>query len=486
MRFTITLLLFTQFIIAQNHPNILMVIVDDFGYHDVSYNGSKIHQTPAIDKLAKTGIVFKNGYSSYPRCTPSRYGIFTGTYPVNEDKGYLGGIKKEQNFIYQFKQAGYNTSYVGKWHIGGEESSPKGIGFDHSYAAGHAGGVNTRFYPFNTKSLSKKKSHDKAPVLNVKEDGKKGDYLSDVLTNATIGFIENNDKQKPFFAVLAYYAVHTPIEAKPKDEARNKKEIAAFDYGNTPEYIKEGTGRRKMRQDDAAYAGMVENVDENIGRLLKKLENMGIADNTIVVITSDHGGLSNDGYKGQRHLATTNLPFKAGKGWLHEGGIRVPYIIKWTGKIKPRVEEKSIVLGMDIIPTLLDLSINKKIKNIDGKSFKSVIEGKEDWKNRTVFWHSRKARPHSTGDSKTSVVRAGDYKLLHFLDTDKTEVYNLKNDAGELNDLSKTMPEKTTELFKKLTDWKKAYLIPSKMNMNKNHMRRKKTKSKKKKNASKN
>ena len=468
--------MFGQFLVAQEKPNIVMIIVDDFGYHDIGFHGSQIHQTPAIDNLAKTGVVFKNGYSSYPRCTPSRYGMFTGTYPVNESKGYLGGIDKSKNFIHQFNEAGYDTSYVGKWHIGGEESSPTGFGFKNSYAAGHAGGVDTRHYPFNTKTLEKqkakaenekgkkKKGHgEKYPVLNVTEDGKKGDYLSDVLTDATIGFIENRDKKKPFFTVLAYYAVHTPIEAKKEDEERNKKEIKAFDYGDGPEYIKEGAGRRKMRQDNAAYAGMVENVDENIARVVATLKKQGLDKNTIIVVTSDHGGLSNGGHKGERLLATTNLPFKAGKGWLYEGGIRVPYIINWKGTLKPKFEKKSIVLGMDIIPTLLDLSIDKKVKGIDGKSFKSVLEGKEKWDDRTVYWRSIKARPHSTGDEKTEVVRSGDYKLLYFKDSDKVELYNVVKDEGELNDLASIENAKKQELLGLLKSWKKEYLIPSKV-----------------------
>lgn len=466
------LLLLVQGVFAQKKPNIVMIIVDDFGYHDIGFHGSKIHQTPAIDDLAKTGLVFKNGYSSYPRCTPSRYGMFTGTYPVNESKGYLGGIDKSKNLIQQFNKAGYQTSYVGKWHLGGEESSPKGIGFQHTFAAGHAGGVDTRFYPFNTKTLEKpkvpkkgkKKGHgEKFPVLDVTETGKKGDYLSDVLTDATIDFIKSNDKKQPFMAVLAYYAVHTPIEAKPVDEARNAKEIAAFDYGNGPEYIKEGAGRRKMRQDNAAYAGMVENVDENIARVVATLKKQGLDKNTIIVVTSDHGGLSNGGHKGERLLATTNLPFKAGKGWLYEGGIRVPYIINWKGHIKPKFDKESIVLGMDILPTLLDLSVGRKVEGIDGESFVPIIECKEKWDNRTVFWRSMKSRPHSTGDGKTEVVRSGDYKLLFFKDTDKVELYNVVKDEGELNDLSITNPEKKKELFSLLKDWKKEYLIPSKL-----------------------
>ena len=449
---------------AQNRPNILIIHTDDLGYHDLSSTGSVLYNTPNIDGLAKESVSFTNAYSSYPRCTPSRYGMITGTYPVNENKGWLGGIDESKNFINQFNNAGYNTSYVGKWHLGEGDSSPKRFGFKHSYAAGRAGGLGSRFYPFNYKENGKTA---KEVVPELEKDGKEGDYASDMLTNATIDFIEKNPKNKPFLAVLAYYAVHTPIEAKPEDEARNKKQLKSIDFGDTPEYIKEGEGRRKMRQDDPAYAGMVENVDENVGRLLRTLKDMGIDKNTIIVFSSDHGGLSNDGNKGERHLATTNLPLKAGKGHLYEGGIRVPLFVRWNGNLNPHIDEESIVLGMDVFPTLLDLAIYKKVDGVDGKSYASVLKGKETWKDRTVFWISKKARPHSTGDSKAAVVRSGDFKLIQFLETDKMELYNLKKDIGEENDLSKEMPEKTKSMLALLKEWKKEYLVPEKTKIRK-------------------
>ena len=301
---------------AQDKPNILIVLTDDLGYHDLSITGSQLYNTNNIDQLAKESVNFTNSYSSYPRCTPSRYGMMTGTYPVNENKGHLGGIPESKNFIKQFNNAGYNTSYVGKWHIGTGDSKPANFGFQHTYAAGAAGGIASHLYPFNTQLRNGKPG--KYKVLNVEEEGKEGDYDTDMLTDATIKFIKKNDNKQPFLAVLAFYAVHTPIEAKPEDEARNKEQLKSIDFGDSPEYIKEGEGRRKMRQDDAAYAGMVENVDENVGRLLQTLKDMGIDDNTIIVFSSDHGGLSNDGNKNERHLATTNLPLKAGKGHLFE------------------------------------------------------------------------------------------------------------------------------------------------------------------------
>lgn len=456
-------------------PNILIIHTDDLGYHDLSITGSQLYNTNNIDQLAKESVNFTNAYSSYPRCTPSRYGMITGMYPVNENKGNLGAIPEDKNMIKQFVNAGYNTSYVGKWHLGKGKSNPDKFGFSHIYAAGEAGGIGSRFYPFNTQKNGKPAKYN---VPNVQEDGKEGDYASDMLTDATINFIKNNSKDKPFLAVLAYYAVHTPIEAKPEDEARNKEQLKTIDFGDTPEYIKEGEGRRKMRQDDAGYAGMVENVDENVGRLLQTLKDMNIDKNTIIVFSSDHGGLSNDGFKSERHLATTNLPLKAGKGWLYEGGIRVPLFIKWSDNLKPRVEDKSIVLGMDIFPTLLDLTLNKKVKGLDGQSYASVLKNKENWKDRTVFWHSRKARPHSTGDSKASVVRSGNYKLIHFFEKDKIELYNLKEDVGELNDLSKKELAKTAQMLQLLKDWKKEMLVPERLNVGKKNKGSKKRKNK--------
>ncbi|RMB64158.1 DUF4976 domain-containing protein [Dokdonia sinensis] len=459
--FSLFFLIATTAMFAQDKPNILVVITDDLGYHDLSITGSQLYETPNIDGLAKTSVQFTNGYSSYPRCTPSRYGLMTGTYPVNEDKGFLGGIEDDKNFVKQFNEAGYNTSFVGKWHLGKGKSAPDKFGYKHTYASGEAGGVGQRYYPFNTQRNGKPAKYN---VPNVEEDGKEGDYISDMMTDETIRFIKENESNKPFLAVLAYYSVHTPLEAKVEDKARNEEQLKGMKFEG-PAFIKEGAGRRKMHQDDADYAGMVENVDENVGKLLQTLKDLNIDKNTIIIFTSDHGGLSNDGHKGERQLATSNLPLKAGKGWLYEGGIRVPFFIKWEKEIEPKVDDKSIVVGMDIFPTLLDLALDQKVEGIDGMSMEPVLKGKESWDDRTVFWHSRKARPHSTGDAKMSVVRDGDYKLVVYNETKKMELYNLKEDVGEENDLAMQMPEKVETLSRKLKNFKKEYLVPEKMNM---------------------
>lgn len=437
-------------------PNILILHVDDLGFHDVGFNGSKIYQTPNIDKLSKESIAFNNAYANYPRCVPSRYAMLTSTYPVKDgdvpDDGFsLTSIDDNKNYIKHIDQLGYQTAYFGKWHLGGHDSKPTDFGFDVSVAAGKAGSPISFLYPFNTPK-GKNKKVKKAPIEDLEELSKEGDYLTDVLTDQVIKYIKNTDKDKPFMAMLAFYNVHQPLEAKKQDIERNKAQIKAFDYGNQPEYINEGTGRTKMRQDHPKYAAMVENTDENIGRLLNLLKELNIDDNTIVIFSSDHGGLSNDGYN-KRQLATSNYPLRAGKGWMYEGGIKVPFLIKYPNHFKPRVDNNSLVMLMDVFPTLLDIIDNKQLES-DGKSMLPVITQKEIWNNRTVYWHQSKARPRNTGESNSSVIRSGDWKLHDFYETNKIELYNIKEDPSEQNNLAKTHPEKVKNLLDNLNTWK--------------------------------
>lgn len=439
-------------------PNVLVLVIDDLGYHDLSTKGSKIYQTPNIDKLAAESVNFENAYANFPRCVPSRYSIITGKYPVHNnvvpDDGYeLEQIPKSENFIESIKSAGYQTAFFGKWHLGDGNSSPKALGFDISYAAGKAGSPISYFYPFNLPKGNNKKVI-KDPVEDIDDTGKEGEYLTDKLTDEVINYIKNKDQTKPFFAVLSYYAVHQPFEAKKQDEERNKTEIQSFDFKNQPEYIKEGFGRTKMRQDNATYAAMVENTDDNVGRLLKVLSNLNIDDNTIVILTSDNGGLSNDGTN-KRDLATTNFPLRAGKGHLYEGGVKVPLFIKWNNNFKPHTDANSLVMLMDIYPTVLDIIGQKSLPNKDGLSMLPVLKQNQNWSKRETFWYSPNARPGNTGDSKSMAVRSGNWKLVYFYEKDITELYNLKSDPGENNNLSAKFPQKVKELKDKLVNWER-------------------------------
>ncbi|GAA4304762.1 sulfatase [Aestuariibaculum suncheonense] len=433
-------------------PNILIIHIDDLGYHDLSFTGSKIYQTPNVDRLAMESVRFTNAYANYPRCVPSRFAMLTAGYPIKDgdvpDDGFeMTEIPDSQNYVKQIHNTGYQTAYFGKWHLGND---PRDFGFDFSMAAGHAGSPISYIYPFNTpkhKGINKK-----APIKDLDTIGKKGDYLTDVLTNQVIKYIKNRDQKKPFMTMLAFYAVHQPLEAKGEDIIPNENEIKAFNFGNQPEYILEGTGRTKMRQDNATYAAMVENMDENVGKLLQTLKDEGIADNTIIIFSSDHGGLSNDGTK-QRELATSNHPLRAGKGWLYEGGVKVPLLVKWKNHFQPREENQSIVMLMDIFPTLSDIISGKKLTT-DGQSFFSILKNQDHWADRTVFWHSSKARPVNTGDTKSSAIRHGNYKLINWYEEGRTELYNIANDPSETHNLINESPKLTNDLLTKLNNWK--------------------------------
>ena len=436
-------------------PNILIIHVDDLGFHDLSVNGSKIYQTPNIDALANESVVFNNAYANYPRCVPSRYAMMTGNYPIKDgnvpDDGFeMNTISDEKNFVKNIKKAGYQTAYFGKWHLG-DEQSLQDFGYDFSFAAGHAGSPISFIYPFNKPKWTKKKSK-KSPIPDVDEISTKGDYLMDVMTDNVMKYIKNVDKNKPFMAMFSFYAVHQPLEAKPKDIQRNKQEITNFNFGNQPEFIREGTGRTKMRQNHPKYAAMVETMDENVGRLLKLLKDLGIDKNTIIIFSSDHGGLSNDGTK-KRNLATSNYPLRAGKGWLYEGGIKVPLFVKWNKQFTPRKEYDALVSLMDVFPTLLDITSNKSL-NTDGKSFLPVIQQQENWNNRTLFWHSSKARPVNTGDTKSSAIRQGNYKLINWYKEGRTELFNISKDPSESKDISILKPKITAKLLQELNQWK--------------------------------
>ncbi len=441
--------------VVNQSPNILILHVDDLGYHDLSINGSEIYETPNIDQLAKESVRFINAYANYPRCVPSRYAMMTGSYPIQDgqvpDDGFkIGNIAKNKNHVLALKEAGYDTAYFGKWHLGDD---PVEMGFDKSVAAGKAGSPISFIYPFNVQKRGNGKSK-KAPIEGLDAYAKEGDYLTDIMTDRLLDHIENRNADTPFMTQFSFYAVHQPLEAKQADIDRNKKQINAYDYGDQPEYINEGTGRTKMRQDHPRYAAMVEILDQNVGRIIAKLKQERLYDNTIIIFSSDHGGLSNDGTK-QRDLATSNYPLRAGKGWLYEGGIKVPLFVKYGDQSVAR-EENSLVALMDIYPTLVDLTSQKDL-NTDGKSITPLLSGKESWNERTIFWHSEKARPRNTGDTKSSAVRKGDYKLIHWYKEPRVELYNIALDPSEQNDLSKQKPELTSQLLAELNNWKNSF-----------------------------
>lgn len=440
-------------------PNILMILVDDYGWRDIHAYGSDFYETPNMDKLISQSMKFTQAYSSYPRCVPSRYSIMTGTNPARI-KGNKGGGEDESGFNIDkpnisigkaMHNAGYKTFYIGKWHLGADEFAPMGVGFDTSIAAGAAGATSSHFAPYNVARNGK--AAKEAPIPNV-ENAQEKECLEDRLTDETIKLLQIQNSNQPFFGILAHYAVHTPIQGKPEYVKYFQDKLAKMPKQEGDEYEKERNAETKLKQNNATYAAMIKAVDDGIGKILETLEKQGLDKNTIIIVTSDHGGLASRG--NQRELATSNKPLRAGKGHLYEGGIRVPLFVKWQGVIKAGTETNSLVIGADHFNTLLDIA-GAKMPNTqtnDGESYINILKGAQANTARTMYWHNPAPRPGSTGDIYSSAIRMGDYKLLDFFGIDSVELYNLKDDIGEHNNIAESNKELKDKMYKMLCDWR--------------------------------
>lgn len=452
-------------------PNVLMLVVDDWGAHDLSLNGSKLYETKNIDRLAEVSTVFSQGYVAYPRSVPSRYSLITGRHCSRPQAGSKTDDRKVDADSYciamPFKQAGYQTCIIGKWHLSDGKTMPEDKGFDVNIGAGRAGATGTYFAPFNKPGASKP---DK--LIHGMDDAKPGEYLTDYMSRKMVDYLKKaSTSDKPFFAVCSFYAVHTPIEAKKNMTERYRAKIKKMGLGEDP-MKKEEAGVAKTQQDHPVYAAMIESVDEGVGKMIQTLKETGMYDNTIIVLISDHGGLSNRGNGKQRELATTNLPFKAGKGHLYEGGLRVPFLIHLPGQEK-KAESETPVVSYDLLPTLTDLC-NAPVDadaELDGMSLKPLLNGKKDasLQERDLFWHKASQRPSSTGDYVSTAIRSGRYKLLDFYRQNRIELYDLQKDPGETNNLAAQKPELVKELMAKVENWRKEVGVKMADPKNMNH-----------------
>jgi len=410
-------------------PNVLFVLVDDLGYHDLGVTGSRFYETPNIDKLAGQSMIFTNGYAASRVCSPSRASIMTGKFTARHgitdwigaktgedwrsrnrhDKmlpaDYVHELPKEDISIAEaFKDAGYKTFFAGKWHLGGNQSSPEHHGFDINIGGIEAGSPRGGYFsPWNNPKLPNRVQ---------------GENLTLRLAHETADFIEKN-KEAAFFAFLSFYAVHAPVQTsqghwrKYRDKAHR---LGLAEKG----YAMERILPVRQIQDNPIYAGLVETMDDAVGVVLKALEANGLADNTIVVFTSDNGGVASGD-----HYATSNLPLRGGKGYQWEGGIKEPFFIKvpWLKTGGKKLDFP--VIGTDFYPTLLevaDLKLNDK-QHIDGISLKPLLEGKDLKIERPLFWHY----PHygNQGGEPTSIIQKEGWKLIHYWEDGHQELYQL-------------------------------------------------------------
>jgi arylsulfatase A-like enzyme len=418
-------------------PNIVFLLADDLGWKDLSCSGSPFCETPNIDRLAGQGMRFTQAYTAGAVCSPTRGSLMTGKYPVRTGvTDYIPGLNpvgmklsppptkrqlalEEVTVAEALKQGGYQTFYAGKWHLGGKGYEPIDQGFD--------------VYVSDTE-LGR---HGRDPLV-----GKR-------ISEAAVDFLDKRDRSKPFFAYLGYHEPHTPILEYPNHLKRFQDKAAKLPPGDKP--IKEHDGLARARQDDPVYGSEVAGLDEWVGIVLDALEERKLADNTIVIFFSDNGGLCVKAQPGP----TSNAPLRAGKGWLYEGGIRVPLVVRAPGRTKPGSTCDTPVISTDGFPTLLELAGLPAMPkhHVDGVSIAPLLRGEPPPHRDALFWHY----PHYHGSTWApgSAIRQGDWKLIEFYHYDKVELYNLRDDIGEQHDLSKRMPEKTAELLAQLHAWQK-------------------------------
>ncbi|MBK3517106.1 sulfatase [Carboxylicivirga marina] len=426
--------------------NVIVILVDDLGVTDLGCYGSDFYQTPHIDHLANEGIRFTNSYSSCTVCSPTRASIMTGKYPARQHlTDWIEGHKypwaklsvpdwtmyldsAEHTMAETFKSAGYFTAHVGKWHLGENEKDwPENHGFDVNIAGWAKGaphrnkqkGYQGYFSPYGNPRL---------------EDGPNDEYLTERLTNEVCTLIEEQG-DAPFFINFWLYNVHTPLQACQDKIDKYKALVDSTKHHQNP-----------------IYAAMVEHTDEAVGKVIAKLKEKGLYENTIILFSSDNGGLIGR----KRNRVTSNYPFRHGKGGMHEGGVRIPTILYAPniGSKKQEVDEP--VISNDYYPTLAQLAgvsiPEKQSATMDGSSWMPLLNGSGELKREAIYWHY--PHYHQQGAVPYSAIRMGDWKLIDNFETNKLQLYNLSNDIGESYDLSKSHPDKTIELKEKLDAWR--------------------------------
>lgn len=443
-------------------PNVLFILADDLGWKDLGCYDSSFYDTPNLDRLAATGMRFTNAYAACPVCSPTRASIMSGKYPARTaTTDWFGAPQpdtahthrgtrfkpllparytpqlplEEVTLAEAMKEGGYRTFFAGKWHLGDEGFFPEDQGFDVNKGGHHRGSPPGGYFaPYNNPKL---------------ESGPDGEHLPDRLAEETNAFIDAH-KDKPFLAYLSFYSVHTPLQSrndlKAKYEARKAK---LGDVG--PIWGEEPPRKVRLVQEHAVYAGMVEAMDAAVGKVLDHLESEGLADDTIIFFMSDNGGLStSEGHP------TSNLPLRAGKGWLYEGGVREPMMIRAPGVTEPGSVCDVPVTSTDFYPTILELAglPLRPEQHVDGISLAPVLKGGDKLERDAIYWHY----PHygNQGGTPGAAIREGDWKLVEFFEDRPVELYNLADDVGEETNMAADKPEKVAYLRGKLDAWQKA------------------------------
>jgi arylsulfatase A-like enzyme len=428
-------------------PNFVVILVDDLGWSDLGCQGSRYYETPHIDRLAAEGMRFTDGYAAACVCSPTRAALLTGKYPARlgltqwlpgrrkpdarlVEAPFLQHLPLEEVTIAEIlRDAGYATASIGKWHLGGEGYLPENQGFDLNVAGNDMGNPGSHFFPYEGTWTNQREG--KVVRWRTLPDGKPGEYLTDRLTAEAERFLERR-RDGPFFLYLPHYAVHTPIEALKDKIARFRRKPAVGGH-KSPE-----------------YAAMISSVDDGVGRILRKLEELRLADDTVVILTSDNGGYGR---------ITSNAPLRGNKGNHFEGGIRVPLIVKWPGVTKAGSVCACPATSTDVLPTLVEMAglPPRAAGSIDGLSLVPLLKGADRLPRDALFWHyPHYVDNHPDPARPCGVIRSGDWKLIESFEDGRLELFHLAEDIGERKDLSARLPEKARELQQRLADWRKS------------------------------
>jgi arylsulfatase A-like enzyme len=426
---------------AEGKLNVVVILADDLGWADLGCYGSTFHRTPNLDRLAAAGMRFTDAYAACPVCSPTRAALMTGKAPARIGlTDWLPGrpdrpdqqlarpplpqqlALEHTTLAAALRKEGHTTGHVGKWHLGGKGFGPREHGFDFSIGGDHAGSPLAWFPPFRNKERF-------IPGL---EKAPPGQYLTDRLTDEAVGFIERS-KDRPFFLYLAHYAVHIPMRAP---EETVKKYPQKLTFG---------------KQSNAIYAAMLERLDDGVGRVVEALDRLKLTERTLVVFTSDNGGLAT--LEGPNTPATINAPLREGKGYLYEGGLRVPLIVKWPGVVKAGSTSSVPVITHDLAPTLLKACGVEPKGTLDGSDLLGLLRGGAGPMREALYWHY----PHycNQGGRPGGAVRAGDLKLVEFYDDNRRELFDLKADRGEHRNLAAARPADVKRLAGLLDAWRK-------------------------------
>ncbi|UCD23525.1 MAG: sulfatase [Gemmatimonadota bacterium] len=432
-------------------PNVVVILIDDLGWRDLGVMGSAYYETPNIDRLAQQGMLFTQAYANAPNCAPSRASLLSGQYPPRHGVYTVGssarGDRRDRRLIpvenqtalgpevitiaEALRAVGYVTGYFGKWHLGGEGSLPVDQGFLVNVAGNELGSPPSYFYPYEGP---------RGQLLDLAQGGYEGEYLTDRLTDEALRFLEANSEQ-PFFLFLSHYAVHTPIRAKQEiiDRFRDREGIGGHD--------------------NPIYAAMIYSVDESVGRVMSKLEELGLQDNTAVFFFSDNGGFG---------PVTSMAPLRGSKGMLYEGGIREPLIVRWPRMIVAGATTREPVIGTDLYPTILEIAEAASADGhvLDGVSLMPLLTGTGGLTERSLFWHFPaylEADRSVSGPWRTTpagAIRRGNFKLLQFFEDGRLELYDVERDPGEQQNLAASLPDTTEHLLELLEQWRVATDAP--------------------------